>query len=72
MYTRCSCRFPHNLTWRLQGFFPLGVCLGIDVTGDVVEGEEKVVLVVKLRRKLDLHLQTQGCEKDPASSARVV
>lgn len=69
LFTQCGCRFPHNLTWRLQGFFPLGVCLGIDVTSDVVEGEEKVVLVVELCRKLDLHLQTQGREKDPASSA---
>lgn len=51
---------PPNLTRRLQGFFPLGVCLGVDVTCDVVEGEEKVVLVVKLRRKLDLHLRTRG------------
>lgn len=69
---RCGCRFPHNLTWRLQGFFPLGICLGIDVTSDVVEGEEKVVLVVNLCRKLDLHLQTQGREKDPASSTCIV
>lgn len=61
--------FPHSLTWRLQGFFSFGVCLGIDVTSNVVEGEEKVVLVVKLRRKLNLHLQTQEREKDPAGSA---
>lgn len=37
----------------------------------MVKGEEKVVLVVKLRRKLDLHLQAQGREKDPASSTRI-
>lgn len=64
---------PPNLTRRLQGFFPLGVCLGVDVTCDVVEGEEKVVLVVKLRRKLDLHLRTQwvggGVKRTPGLAA---
>lgn len=49
----------HRLTWRLQGFSPLGVRLRVDVTGDVVKGEEKVVLFVKLSRKLNLHLGTE-------------
>jgi len=47
-------------TWSLQGLFPLDVGLGVDVAGDVVEGEEEVVLLVQLDGKLNLHLQTRG------------
>lgn len=50
--------FSKRLTWGLQRLFPLGIGLGVDVTGDVVEGEEKVVLFVKLRGQLDLRLRT--------------
>lgn len=46
-------------TWCLQGFFPLSIRLSIDVTGDVVKGEKKVVLFMELSRKLNLHLGTQ-------------
>lgn len=49
----------HQLTWGLQGFFPFGICLGVDVAGDVVKGEKKVVLFMKLSRKLNLRLGTQ-------------
>lgn len=57
--TKLHFQMDHQLTWGLQGFFPLSICLRVDVTGDVVKGEKKVVLFMKLSRKLNLHLGTQ-------------
>lgn len=52
-------RIYHRLTWGLQRFFPLRIRLSVDVTRDMVKGEKKVVLFMKLSRKLNLHLETQ-------------
>lgn len=57
-------------TWSLQGLFPLDVGLGVDVAGDVVEGEEEVVLLVQLDGKLNLHLQTRGAQRSDGRTDR--
>lgn len=49
----------YHLTWGLKGFFPFSICLSIDVTGDVVKGEKKMVLFMKLSGKFNLDLRTQ-------------
>lgn len=46
-----------SCTWSFQSLLLLGARLGVDVTGDVVEGEEEVVLLVQVCGKLDLHLE---------------
>lgn len=58
-WTKLQPRIYHRLTWGLQRFFPLRIRLSVDVTRDMVKGEKKVVLFMKLSRKLNLHLETQ-------------
>lgn len=48
-----------SLTGGLQRLFPLRISFCIDVTGDVVKGEEEVVLFMQLGRKLNLYLDTK-------------